>query len=275
VRRYSEVSLPPRLAYALLEPGRVMAELGQLALLHPLLKRLDRGDGHTVMVLPGFLGADGSTAALRHYIASWGYDVQGWGLGRNLGPDDDGVLETRLADRLHSLFQRQNGPVSLVGWSLGGLLSRELARQFPDRVRQVITLGSPIGGDVKATSVWRLYERTTGSRVDSDSTQARLLEVQRPVPGVPCTAIYSRSDGIVAWRIARERPGPQAENIRVMASHIGLGFSATVLGIIADRLRQPVGEWQPFSQPRNRWWQALARIAAPVETATEARRAQS
>jgi pimeloyl-ACP methyl ester carboxylesterase len=249
MREHEHAIRPPRLTYALLEPGRTMVELGQLALTHRLLKRVGQGDGHSIMVLPGFLGADGSTAPLRYYFNQWGYEAHSWGQGRNLGPGDDGIVEERLAERLDELYSRSGRPVSLVVWSLGGVFARELARAFPHQVRQVITLGSPIGGDPKATSIWRLYESATQTRIDSQSMLERLASVIQPVPGVPCTAIYSRSDGIVGWQIARERPAPLAENIRVKVSHAGLGFSTTVLLVAADRLAQQAGNWQPFQRP--------------------------
>jgi pimeloyl-ACP methyl ester carboxylesterase len=235
------------LLHALTEPGRFVLEINRLLLAHPLLRRAQRGDGHTVMVLPGFLGADGSTATLRYYIRGWGYDTHGWGMGRNLGlRASDTEFENRLAERLGALVRRTGRKVSLEGWSLGGVLARELARACPDHVRQVITLGSPIGGDPKLTTIWRVYEVATNTVLDSEELQQRVAQVMQPVPGVPCTAIYSKSDGIVPHHIARERETPITENIRVAASHVGLGFSATVMHVIADRLAQPEGEWQPF-----------------------------
>jgi pimeloyl-ACP methyl ester carboxylesterase len=239
--------IPPRLIYALTEPGRFMFEINRLLLAHPFLRRARRGDGHPVMVLPGFLGADGSTTALRYYIREWGYDTHGWGMGRNLGlRAEDPEFENRLADRLAALVRKSGRKVSLVGWSLGGVLARELARSCPEYVRQVITLGSPIGGDPKATTIWRLYELTTDTSLASDLLQERIARIVEPVPGVPCTAIYSRSDGIVSHAIARERKSPLTDNIRIIASHVGLGFSAVVLYAIADRLAQDEHGWQPF-----------------------------
>ena len=226
-----------------------MVELGQLAISHSLLKRASRGDGHSIMVLPGFLATDTSTVPLRYYLGAWGYHAHGWDAGRNLGPGKDGKLEEHLAKRLASLFRSSGEPVSLIGWSLGGLFARELARQFPKQVRQVITLGSPIGGNPKLTSVWRLYEAATRTQIDSKDVQERMEVVVQPVPGIPCTAIYSRSDGIVPWRQALEKPGPLAENIRVKVSHVGLGFSTTVLLTIADRLAQIPGAWRTFRSP--------------------------
>jgi pimeloyl-ACP methyl ester carboxylesterase len=241
----------PRLIYALTEPGRFLLELNALLIAHPWLRRARRGDGHPVMVLPGFMGADGSTAALRYYMRSWGYDAQGWGLGRNLGlRASDPDFENRLAERLASIVRRQGRRVSLVGWSLGGVLARELARACPEHVRQVITLGSPIGGNPKATTIWRLYELATETRLDSEELQARIARMVEPPPGVPCTAIYSESDGIVAHEVARERETKLTQNIRVSASHVGLGYSAAVMFLLADRLAQPEGAWTKFRRPR-------------------------
>lgn len=241
----------PRLVYALTEPGRFLLELNALLLAHPWLKRARRGDGHPVMVLPGFMGADGSTAALRYYMRHWGYDAQGWELGRNLGlRASDPEFENRLAERLAAIVRRQGRKVSLVGWSLGGVLARELARACPEHVRQVITLGSPIGGNPKATTVWRLYELATETRLDSEELRARIARMVEPPPGVPCTAIYSESDGIVAHEVARERKTPITQSIRVSASHVGLGYSAAVMYLLADRLAQPEDGWKPFRRPR-------------------------
>jgi pimeloyl-ACP methyl ester carboxylesterase len=246
---------PPRLVYALTEPGRFVLEFNRLLLAHPLLKRVQGGDGHPVMVLPGFLGADGSTAALRRYISGWGYDTHGWGMGRNLGlRASDPEFENRLAERVGEMVRRSGRKVSLVGWSLGGVLARELARACPEHVRQVITLGSPIGGNPKATTIWRVYEMATQTRLDSEELQQRIAHMNEPPPGVPCTAIYSKSDGIVAHAIARERETPLTQNIRVVASHIGLGFSAVVLYAIADRLAQSEDDWKPF---RNTCWRRI------------------
>jgi len=238
---------PPSLWFALTEPGRFLIELNRLLLAHPLLRRARKGDGHPVMVLPGFLGADGSTAALRHYIGGWGYQAEGWGLGRNLGlRATDPHFEERLFERVRATARRAGRKLSLVGWSLGGVLAREIARENPEHVRQVITLGSPFGGHPKATTIWRLYELATETSLDSKDLRQRIARMQQPPPGVPCTSIYSASDGIVSHSIARERKGPLTDNIRVASSHVGLGFSAVVLYAIADRLAQPEHDWQPF-----------------------------
>ena len=135
---------PPSALLALTEAHRAFAEIFSLNITRRALGRIaPQGDGHPVMVLPGFMGGDGYNAALRRYLSKLNYGVHGWGMGRNLGPRE-GVLEG-LEERIHDLAERYEGPVSLVGHSLGGIFARELAREFPDKVRQVISLGSPFG----------------------------------------------------------------------------------------------------------------------------------
>ena len=133
----------PSLALFISEPGRAIADYGALLAAAPVLLRAPRGDGHTVLVLPGLLGEDRSTATMRAYLRSLGYDVHPWRLGRNLGPTP--AILSGMTTRLEELHRTSGRPVSLVGWSLGGIFARELARSRPALVRQVITLGSPFG----------------------------------------------------------------------------------------------------------------------------------
>lgn len=235
----------PSLLLAMLEAPRALTEASTLIPARPLLKNLPEGDGHTVMVLPGFMASDRSTRVLRQYLAEWGYDVRPWGLGRNLGPSRQRNIERLLDERLERLYQLSRDKVSLVGWSLGGLFAREMARRHPDRVRSVITLGSPIG-DPRATNAWRIYELMSGMGIDDDAIRRRIEILREPIPGVPITAIYSRSDAVVSSEIAQVPCGDLAENIRISASHFGMGFNPAVLYVIADRLQQAEGEWTPF-----------------------------
>ena len=206
---------PPRALLGALELPRTVLEMGSLAASAPYLQFVERGDGHPVIVLPGFTASDQSTRPLRQYLRSIGYDARPWNLGRNLGLREAGAF-----DELHSELDRVSRAAgkrtSLVGWSLGGVHARNLAKRAPDLVRQVITLGSPFGGSPRAA--------------------------------VPCTAIYSRSDGIVAWKMAMEEPGPLSDNIEVYGSHCGLGFNPAVYYAIADRLSQPDGRFVRFSR---------------------------
>lgn len=151
-----------------------------------------------------------------------------------------------MLERVSELRQRYGRKVSVIGWSLGGLYARQIAKQLPDDVRQVITLGSPFAGHPKSTNAWRVYEAASGQRADDgDHHPAGPLHV---TPPVPTTAIFSRTDGVCAWQACKEVVGPQAENIEVSGSHIGLGHHPAVVYAIADRLAQPEGAWKRFDR---------------------------
>ncbi len=150
-----------------------------------------------------------------------------------------------VAERLAELHERYQRKVSVIGWSLGGVYARELARLAPAQVRSVITLGSPFAGDPRASNARQIYESV--SQRGSDDPHPWRAHMKEPPP-VPATAIYSRSDGIVAWQGCLEREGPQTENIEVEGSHSGLGHNPVVLYAIADRLAQPEGGWRPFER---------------------------
>ena len=245
----------PRRGLFVLE-GRAFFELAALLPAYPVLRRAPRGDGHAVLVLPGFLADDFSTRALRGFLRSRGYSAHGWRLGRNLGPNPE--LIGHLVERFRELRNRSERKLTLIGWSLGGVYARELARNFPSDVRQVITLASPFR-DLSATSVPPLLRRFgSRHRPANDSQRAQLGE---PIP-VPATAIYSKTDGIAAWQSCMEPPGPLSENIEVESSHLGIGHHPVVLLTIADRLAQPEGEWQPFQVPAGWRWPWVPRLAA-------------
>lgn len=215
--------------------------LGELALMAPgmrLIGRLPEGDGHPVLVMPGMGASDLSTAPLRKHLARMGYAAYGWAQGHNVGDEATIVaLEERLAD----IRARHRQPVSLIGWSLGGIYARELAKRAVEDVRVVITLGSPFKGPYKASHVWRVFEALSGTR-GSDAHSARFAAP----PPVPTTAVFSRQDGIVAWQRCVEPPAAQIESVEVPGSHCGLGYNVLALYVIADRLAQPVGQWRPF-----------------------------
>jgi hypothetical protein len=209
----------------------------------PLLRRAPPGDGHTVMVFPGLGASDWSTQPMRRFLGRLGYDTHGWDQGMNCGPRT-GVLEECLA-RLINLAEASAGKVSLIGWSLGGIYARELAKLRPDLVRTVQTLGTPFAGPPSATNAWSLYRLASGHH---HPTPAELKALRRSPP-VPTTSIYSRSDGVVAWQCSvqphDETDGP-SENIEIPASHLGIGFHPLSLLTLADRLGQPENQWQPF-----------------------------
>lgn len=245
---------PPSAFLALTELPRALAEWGSLSVAAgPLLATAPRGDGHPVLVLPGFMTSDASTAVLRRYLKRLGYEACTWDLGRNLGPRAIGREGEKLVAKLREIHERTGQKVSLVGWSLGGVMARLVARQAPDAVRQVITLGSPFAGSPRATNVWRLYEALTGQKIDDPHTQGQLKESATPPP-VPSTAIYSREDGVVAWQNCREPECGTTDNIEVHGSHCGLGVNPAVLYAVADRLAQPEDHWAPFKREGLKSW---------------------
>ena len=228
----------------LLAEARGIFELNASLLLSPLLMRAPRGDGHPVLLLPGFLASDLSMAPMRRYLRELGYDAHAWRMGRNLG----GVARMRVAlrDRLAQIHAATGRKVSIVGWSLGGVYARDLALQAPDMVRCVVTLGSPFANDVRATNATRLYEALSGEAADDNPELRAAIAGDLPVPA---TSIYSRTDGIVNWRTCLLRPSDTAENIEVhLASHVGLGVNPAALWAVADRLAQPEGEFRQFDR---------------------------
>jgi len=249
---------PPALSHSVMELGRVFLEMGSSLFLRPAYRLLPQGDGHTVMTLPGFMGADGSTSALRRFLRRQGYQAMPWGLGRNI--PDQGMtsmvealdfrreMEEVLAGKLEEERARSGGKVSLIGWSLGGLYATGMAHRYPDLVRQVITLGTPFG-DPRGTSIYAFMERI----YEADVVPAQIEEwIEFTFEGelqVPVTALYSNSDGFVGATIARLPEHALMENIAVMASHIGFPFNPLVQALIAERLSQPEDNWHPFDKP--------------------------
>ncbi len=236
MQRRDQVHIAPPSRLLLMLEGRAVAEYGALVLSRPFLRRLSQGDGHAVLVLPGFGANDLSTRPMRQLLRKIGYRAYGWRQGRNLGMRD--VVWTRLRRRLQSIVERNDGRrVSLIGWSLGGIYARELAREWPELVRQVITMGSPINGRPDANNAVTLFRWI--NRHDGSGTDWAEFQRRREPPPVPCTAIYSRGDGIVAWRCAIEEVARNTENIEVRASHLGLGFNPQVMRVLAARLTRP------------------------------------
>jgi pimeloyl-ACP methyl ester carboxylesterase len=247
---------PPRPGLLLLE-GRALLELAALLPAYPLLRRAPRGDGHPVLVLPGFMASDFSTRTLRGFLRQRGYGAHGWKLGRNLGPTPRAV--EAMMERLTELQRRYGRPVSLIGWSLGGIYARELARATPELVRNVITLASPFR-DLDAVNVPEFLRRRARRRTavaDDALVRARLRE---PL-AVPTTAIFSRSDGIAAGLSCRADPAPLTESLEVDSSHLGIGHHPVVLLTIADRLAQPEGAWRPFAPPAGWRFPLVPRVA--------------
>ncbi len=250
---------PPSPLLMLLE-GRAPWEWAALAAASPLLGRLPRGDGHAVLVFPGLAAPDITTLPLRKFLRKLGYDAHGWEQGLNIGARH-GVVE-RCRERALALYEESGRPVSLIGWSLGGVYAREIAKELPQQTRCVITLGTPFSGHPHATNAWRLYELVSGQPIDDT---ALLAQIRRP-PAVPTTSIYSRTDGIVSWTCSLNEAGPRVENVEVQASHLGMGANPLALYVIADRLAQDPARWQPFAVQGKRRWFYKTPTRVPVST---------
>jgi len=234
---------PPSRTLMFME-GRALSELGAFVGALPLLSLAPRGDGHPVLVLPGLVASDVSTRPLRAFLKTRGYAVSGWRQGRNLGLRQG--VQHAMVDLVHELHDTYGQKVSLVGWSLGGLYARQLAKMMPGRVRSVITLGSPFAAGPKATNAWRVYEMASGRRADEEDS--RFGGSLASAPPVPTTAIFSRTDGICAWQGCMEKTSAQSESIEVESSHCGMGHHPAAVYAVADRLAQAEGQWKPFDR---------------------------
>ena len=226
-----------KLAMEVRAPYELAAGLANLL----LTQHLPRGERHPVLVFPGLVASDRSTLLLRSLLWRLGYSPYGWEQGFNFGPRHGVVAGCRA--RVEEIFTEHETRLTLIGWSLGGVYAREIAKLVPECVRQVITLGSPFKGDPRANNAYAVFRLLSGHRVD-----ANMIARIGVKPPVPTTSIYSRSDGVVPWQASHQEAQPQAENIVVKASHLGLGFNPMTLYAIADRLAQREGEWRPFER---------------------------
>ena len=256
---------PPALLLTMSELPRMAGEFSALMATWPWLGRLPKGDGHPVLVLPGFTAGDPSTLIMRRFLRELDYQVLPWGLGTNSG---SAWLMPALHRRINAILKLTDRPFSIVGQSLGGVFARELARSFPSHVRSVITLGSPFrtrDGEGTSAMVRSMFERASIMRPQERARLGLARDSERP-PAVPCTAIYSRTDGVVAWKLCREPAGPMSESIEVFGSHTGMSMNPLVFWLLADRLRQDPATWQPLD--RRAWRRAwLDLLLAPVRDA--------
>jgi pimeloyl-ACP methyl ester carboxylesterase len=247
-----------------MELGRVFLEIGSSALLGPLFKTLPEGDGHSIMTIPGFMGADGSTSQLRKFLNKRGYKAIPWGLGRNasVAQGEEGLdkflaeraqTEKLIARRIEEEFEETGRKLTLIGWSLGGLYAVALAHQYPQWISQVITLGTPYG-DPRGTSLYAVMGRMYDNKEAVD--EASLARwVEHTYSGgklrVPVLALYSESDGIVGEGIAKCEADPRyVTNMAVMASHVGFPFNPLVFAVIANHLVSRERRWAICDSPR-------------------------
>lgn len=203
------------------------------------------GDGHPVILFPGLGAGATSLAPLRNHCRALGYEAMDWGRGYNTGPNSDvDQWLGELAQHVSGLLDTCPQSASLVGWSLGGLYARELAKLLGPRVRQVITIGTPFNAELDHTNVGWIYRLLSGSSAQLNPALSRRL---RTAPSVPTTSIYSRTDGVVAWQTCRhDKPGRRVQDVEVQGSHLGMGWNQQVLHVVADCLALRPGQWRPY-----------------------------
>ncbi len=223
---------PPSRLATLLE---IRAPLDWASLLFraPQLASAPKGDGRPVMLIPGYGTDEASMRPLGRYLEYLGYDVYDWAQGRNRGDVENDIR--RVGKRAQEIHDARDGePVTLIGWSLGGVSAREAARLFEPYVREVITLGTPIIGGPKYTSVANRFAES--AQLDLDAFEREVHERNSVGIRQPVTSIYSKADGIVGWQASIDTYNKQAKNIQVNSSHFGLGANGKVWQLIANLL---------------------------------------
>jgi pimeloyl-ACP methyl ester carboxylesterase len=187
----------------------------------------------TTILLPGFGAGPRSMRVMEAFLRRRGHRARDWGLGQNTG--DVRQFRARLKRVVEESIATHGESVVLVGWSLGGYIAREYAREHPEEVRKVVTLGSPVVGGPRYTATAAWY-RSQGHDLD---------EIERAIAGryavplrVPVTAIYSKRDGVVAWQACIDRWSPNVRHVEVSETHVGLGFAPRVLATVADEIER-------------------------------------
>ncbi len=208
-------ALSPPPINLLLREVRGLPRMLRGARVGPAIRTAYNGQGHRVVVVPGFLASDESTAMLRRTLDAANYRSHGWAMGRNFGVQAD--IFQRIDRRLDQVQRHDDEPVTVIGWSLGGLIAREYAKYAPGRVARVITLGSPFSGSLRANYAWRLYEFIARHPIDAPPVEVE-LNVKPPVPTI---AIWSRQDGVIAESCARGLPQESDAAIEVNCGHMG------------------------------------------------------
>ena len=212
----------------LVAEARAVREVPRILLRSPKLWSAPRGSS-TVLALPGFGTGDLATTPVRSFLASRGHSTHGWGLGVNGGDVEE--LVPPATERTRELVEQNGGPVALVGWSLGGVIGREIARDEPDLVSQVITYGTPVVGGPKYTRSAAAYGPDRVAAIEQTVAERNTIPIE-----VPITAIHSRLDGIVDWLACIDDFSPDVTNIEVRSSHVGMGLDPDVWQILADAL---------------------------------------
>ena len=240
----ADVSSPHPLLAAL-EVPRALAEYASFTATSRLLSAGRSGHGRPVLVLPGLLADDRSTRPLRRLLNTAGYAAYGWKLGTNVGPT------RRITSGIDAVLDDITGvhsePVSVIGWSLGGMLGHDLAGRHPGVVDRLITLASPLYiVDRSQSRASLFYDEYAPADLAENAMDTWWVP---SVLSVPATSIFSKTDGVVRWETCVHPSGPLTENIEVYGSHCGLGFHPAAAYAILDRLAVPTDPWPKFVPP--------------------------
>lgn len=196
------------------------------------LTQVSKGDGRILVLVPGYGADQWSMRPLKKFLTAINYQVFDWGHGRNRGHVKGGT--DLLAETVKKISKTHDNAVTVIGWSLGGVLAREVARLHPEFVEEVITMGTPLIGGPKYTVAADKYAKSMNINLDEYEAEIHAINSQ----GIkqPVTVIYSKSDGVVGWRASVDRYNEQACNIEVACSHLGMGVNSEVWKIIAEKL---------------------------------------
>lgn len=216
---------------ALATAGEALAglEFVRLAARTPSLRRTPRGDGAPVVLVPGFGASDTSLLPLRRFLRQRGHDARSAGFGRMT--DDVGGLARRLIELATELRRETGRSVRLVGWSIGGVVSREAARERPEVIARVVTFGSPVVGGPAATTLARRYPDERLEQIKAMIAARNRIPIE-----VPITAMWSRRDGIVAPQACIDHHSRDVEHVEVRSTHLGMGVDPDVWSVTAHRL---------------------------------------
>lgn len=214
--------------------ARSLLEWSSIYCIYPFIPKRIKGNENPVLLIPPYLGDDFSTSFVRKYLKSLGFTTYKWDLGFNMVKSH---YIPRLEEKLHDIYQKHNAKVNIVGWSGGGIFAKIMANRHPEQVEQILTIGSPIWGvmDMK-TPVYGLLEFFRGKSLKERNE--RFLAELEPIPKVPVTCIYTKTDGLVPWKhcMEAETSRKDIKNIEVFGSHSGMGANVSVLLVTANML---------------------------------------
>jgi len=227
-----KIPLPP--LFNMLMESRSLIEWSSIYCIYPFIPKRLEGKGKPVLLIPPYLGDDSSTTFVRKYLKSLGFKTYKWELGFNMVKSH---YIPRLEEKLADIYQEHQEKVSIVGWSGGGIFAKIMANRHPNQVEQILTIGSPIWGvmDMKPP-LYGLLEFFRGKSLKERNE--RFLAELEPVPNVPVTCVYTKTDGLVPWKHCMEAETfrKDIKNIEVYGSHSGMGANASVLLTTANAL---------------------------------------